>query len=140
MPVPAGGDTGLPTTPPAGAYASQADLDAVVSPVPGNADQLLVRASRDVDRALLTAVYDRTDPAVIAALRDAVLEQVAGNLASGDRGGLGAASAPSSFTIGRLAVQGATPAAVPRTGGLVDQAWAVLQAAGLTGHGPGAVW
>lgn len=120
------------------AYASPDDLVGIVDPVPANASLLLARASRDVDRALVAAVYDPAAPDVIEALRQATVEQVAGGLAEGDRSGLGLSTAPQSFTIGRIAVQrGATSTSrAPRTGGLVDQAYAVLQAAGLTGHPP----
>ncbi|MFI7547208.1 hypothetical protein [Actinoplanes sp. NPDC049599] len=125
------------TLPPPGAYAARTDLAGVIPVVPDNAEQLLVRASRDVDRALLTAVYDPTDPAVIAALRDATVEQVAGNLGSGDKTGLGITTTPQGFTLGKLSVQKpAAPASAPRTGVLVDQAWSILQAAGLTGQSP----
>jgi hypothetical protein len=118
------------------AYATVEELTDHLGSTPTNAAQLLVRASRDVDRALLASVYDDTDTAVTDALRDATLEQVAGTLAGGDTGGLGSTNTPSSFTIGRLAVQGAAATTVPRTGQLVDQAYAILQAAGLTGHAP----
>lgn len=141
MPVPAGGDDALPTTPPAGAYAAQADLDGVIDPIPANADQLLVRASRAIDRALLTSRYDPEDAAVIAALRAATVEQVAGTLAGGDRGGLGVTSTPASFAIGRINVTGASSGSTaPTTGGLVDQAWSILQSAGLTGHPVEETW
>lgn len=142
MPVPLAGNTGLPIIPPPGAYAAQADLKGVVDPIPANADQLLVRASRAIDRALLTAIYDPTDPHVILALRQATVEQLLGGLQDGDRTGLGGTSTPPSFTLGRLSVQGAggTASVVTRTGGLVDQAWAILQAAGLTGHAPQERW
>lgn len=125
------------TLAPAGSYAARSDLAGVIPSIPDNVDQLLVRASREVTRALIAAVYDPTDPVIIQALRDATVEQVAGSLAGGDKTGLGASSTPAGFTIGRITVQkpaGSTD--VPRTGGLVDQAFAVLQAAGLTGHAP----
>ncbi|MET0492915.1 MAG: hypothetical protein ABW000_07255 [Actinoplanes sp.] len=119
-------------------YATPADLNGVVTPVPANAELLIARASRDIDRALLSAVYDPSDPDVIEALRLATVEQVAGTLDSGDKNGLGVAPAPKSFTIGRLSVQHAnsTPPQARRTGRLVDQAFTVLQTAGLTGHAP----
>jgi hypothetical protein len=142
MPVYGPEDDDYPTTPPAGAYAAQADLVGVVNPIPATADLLLVRASRAIDRALLTAVYDRTDPVMIAALKAATVEQLAGTLAGGDKQGLGVATAPpQSFTIGRLAVQKpAAATSAPTTGGIVDQAWSILQAAGLTGHAPLEAW
>jgi hypothetical protein len=132
MPIPAGPGPTIP-----GAYANLTDLDDHLGSTPANATQLLIRASRAVDRALLTAVYDPTDLDVIEALKQATLEQVAGTLESGEKTGLGVTTAaPSSFTIGRVAIQRKSPAAAPTTGGLVDQAWSVLQAAGLTGHAP----
>lgn len=125
-------------TPPAGAYASQADLADIVYPLPDNADLLLLRASRLIDRALLCSIYDPTDAAVIAALKVATLEQIAGSRASGDTTGLGILTTVSSFTLGKLTVQQqASTSTAPTTNGLVDQAWLALQTAGLTGGGPG---
>lgn len=131
------------TTPPTGAYASQADLAGILYPIPDNADQLLVRASLEIDRALLTAVYDTTDTAVIAALKQATLEQIAGNAQDGDSTGLGGVTqTATNFSIGKISVQKAATSTspVPRTVGLVSQAWLTLQAAGLTGGGPGERW
>lgn len=137
MPVPA---DGYPTTPPTGAYASQQDLaDSGLDPMPANADLLLLRASRMINRALLTSVYDATDADVIAALRDACVEQVLGMLAGGDTGGMGISTSVGSFQIGKLQVQKRSSTATgqaPTTSGIVDQAWAILQSAGLTGHAP----
>ncbi|GIE29964.1 hypothetical protein Ait01nite_030090 [Actinoplanes italicus] len=129
--------------PPTGAYASQADLSDILSPLPDNADQLLIRAAREIDRALLAAVYDITDPVYVEALRQASLEQIAGNAQDGDSTGLGGIlTTITSFTIGKLqGTKAATPTSpVPRTNGLVDQAWLTLQAAGLTGGQPGEPW
>jgi hypothetical protein len=131
------------TTPPTGAYASQADLAAILYPLPDNADQLLVRAAREIDRALLCQTYDTEAAATIAALRQATLEQIAGNAQDGDSTGLGGILTTSTdFSIGKLSVKrSSTPTTpVPRTNGLVDQAWLTLQAAGLTGGGPGERW
>jgi len=121
-----------------GAYASVDDLTEHLGRTPANAAQLLVRASRDVDRALLCAVYDPEDPDVVAALRMATLEQVAANLDMGNLSGNGRTSG-GGFTLGRLSVQPASQdseGAPRRIGTLWEQAWSVLQAAGLTGHGP----
>lgn len=123
-----------------GAYATVQDLTEYLGHTPANAAQLLVRASRDVDRALLCAVYDPADPDVVQALREATCEQVAGYLDSGELTGTGAAPTMSGFTIGKLSVQH-TPGAgggqqASRVAGLWPQAWQVLQAAGLTGQGP----
>lgn len=119
-------------------YATVADLGAVPGiVVPAGAEQLLTRASRDVDQALIAAVYDPTDPAVIAALREATVEQAAGYIEAGDRRGTGA-TLPQSFSLGSLSVQLGQGAAGPaRVGGLYRQAWLVLQRAGLTGQEPG---
>ncbi|MFF0721343.1 hypothetical protein [Micromonospora sp. NPDC003816] len=125
-----------------GAYASVDDLNELLGRTPLNAARLLVRASRDVDRALLCAVYDATDPAVVEALREATLEQVASGLDSGDVTGTGAAPPTSSFSVGKVSVvrggqgAGGSSAQASKIGSLWPQAWQVLQAAGLTGHGP----
>lgn len=120
------------------AYATSADLAGYVDTVPANADLLLDRASRQIDQALLTSVYDTADADVIEALKVATCEQVAGNLAAGVTDGIGAA-VPTSFTLGKLSVSrgqgGANPAAQARkVYGLWEQAWLVLQQAGLTGQ------
>jgi hypothetical protein len=130
--------------PAAGAYASVDDLNDWLGSTPANAALLLVRASRDVNRALLCAVYEvdddglPTSDAYLEALRMATLEQVAGNLGAGNTSGLGRTSG--GFTLGRLSVQRATggsDAASPvKIGALWEQAWNVLQQAGLTGDGP----
>jgi hypothetical protein len=64
-------------------YATTVDLaNYLEAAPPAGARRLLVRASRRVDRALLTAVYDvdehelPTDPRIAAALRDATCAQV----------------------------------------------------------------
>ncbi|RGC68425.1 hypothetical protein C5N14_13645 [Micromonospora sp. MW-13] len=124
------------------AYATVEELEAYLGATVARATLLLTRASRDVDRALLCAVYDVDDPDVQAALRDATCEQVAGNLDSGDTTGSGAAPPTSGFSIGKVSVQrggqgaGGSAAQASKIGPLWPQAWAVLQQAGLTGHGP----
>lgn len=118
------------------AYATVAELTAHLGSEPANAQQLLDRASRDVDRALLCQVYDPADPDVIAALRLATLEQVAANLDVGDLSGMGG-SKRRGFSLGRLAMQASNAEDKPRRiGSLWEQAWDVLQQAGLTGQGP----
>lgn len=134
------------------AYATEAELTAYPVTVPAGASAalLLTRASRDVDRALLTAVYDvddngdPTDADVIAALRDATCEQVAGMIASGDLTGTGAAAPSSGFSIGKISVQRGGGTGQPqarKVGGLWPQAWQVLRdprlAGKLTFAGPG---
>ena len=119
------------------AYATVEDLAAVPGlTVPTNAAILLTRASRDVDLALLCAVYDPTAPDVVAALKEATVEQAAGYLGAGDRTGIGS-SPPQSFSIGSLAVQRGQGSTGPdKVGDLYRQAWLVLQQAGLTGQEP----
>ncbi|WP_433793941.1 hypothetical protein [Actinoplanes sp. CA-252034] len=111
---------------PAGAHASVDDLPA---PVPADAVDRLVRASRDVDAALLSAFYDPTAPDTLEVLRQATVAQVLGELADArSRGG---------FTIGKISVQAGPDRDRPaRVGPLWQQAWTILQLAGLTGHGP----
>lgn len=126
------------------AYATPEQLEEYPIAVPSGADVdlLLTRASRDVDQALLCAVYDPEDADVQAALRDATIEQVAGILDSGDRTGTGAAAPTASFSIGKISVvrggqgAGGSAAQAARIAGLWPQAWQILQQAGLTGHGP----
>lgn len=124
------------------AYATVEELETYLGVTVARATLLLTRASRDVDRALLTAVYDTTDPDVIEALRDATCEQVAGYLDSGDLTGTGATPPSTGFTIGKVSVQRAQSGAGGSSGqaskmaGLWPQAYLILQQAGLTGHEP----
>lgn len=126
------------------AYATIDELTDHIGRTPINAQLLLDRASRDVDRALLTAVYDvddngaATDPDVIAALKLATLEQVAAGLDAGNTTGNGV-TVSGGFSIGKISVQAASgtqTGAARMVGPLWEQAWLVLQQAGLTGHGP----
>ncbi|GAA1395160.1 hypothetical protein ACFQZ4_24160 [Catellatospora coxensis] len=122
------------------AYATSADLAAYVDTVPDNADLLLDRATRDVNRALLTSVFDVEDAETAEALKVATCEQAAGQLAAGATDGIGGA-APTSFTLGKLTVNrgggGSNPAAqAVKVNGLWQQAWLALQEAGLTGQEP----
>ncbi|OKI47231.1 hypothetical protein [Micromonospora sp. CB01531] len=118
------------------AYATVVQLNEKLGRTPVNAQQLLDRASRDVDRALLCTVYDPEAPDVVTALREATLEQVAANLDQGDITGSGG-TRRGGFSIGRLAVQASAKDDKPvKIGSLWEQAWDILQSAGLTGHGP----
>jgi hypothetical protein len=110
----------------------------VTVPAGVDAELLLRRASRDIDQALLTAIYDPTDPAVVTALMEATCEQVAGILDSGDRTGTGAATPAASFSIGKVSVQrsGGSASQASQIGPLWPRAWQILQQAGLTGQGP----
>lgn len=122
------------------AYATVEQLDAYLGYLPKNANRLLDRASRDIDRVLLCAVYDGTDDTTTA-LRDATLEQVAYQLEQGNMSGIrhglqpgvptGASAGGVDLSRGQ-SVGGAT-ASLPLLG---EQAYAVLQRAGLTGGGP----
>ncbi|TYB50239.1 hypothetical protein FXF51_56785 [Nonomuraea sp. PA05] len=129
------------------AYATVDDLvPAYLATAPANASLLLARASRDVDQALLTAVYPvddagmPTEPAHVTALMEATCEQVAAWAAAGEDG-TGATTVWDDVQIGsvRLARRGAQ-AGGGQTGSaarpLAPQAWSVLQQAGLTGHEP----
>ncbi|EEP73506.1 hypothetical protein MCAG_03833 [Micromonospora sp. ATCC 39149] len=125
----------------AGAYASVADLTDWLGSTPAGAERLLVRASRDVDSALLCSVYDADDADVQLALQQATCEQVAGMLDAGDLSGTGVAPASTGFTIGKVSVQQGAPGSgsaggTARVGRLWYQAWLILQTAGLTGQGP----
>jgi len=122
------------------AYATVQELTNAMLPKapPANAQQLLDRASRDVDQALLCAVYDPADADVVAALKLATLEQVQAGLDNGDQTGNGVTRG-GGFTLGRMSVQAASSSsegAARKIGRLWEQAWAVLQQAGLTGDGP----
>lgn len=129
------------------AYATIDDLTPTyVDPAPANATLLLERASRLVDDALLCAVYDvdedglPTDPAHIAALRDATCEQVAAWIAVGEDG-TGASAEYGDVQIGsvRLARTARGGSQTGAGGGgsaaarLAPQAWMILQQVGLVG-------
>jgi hypothetical protein len=129
------------------AYATVGELDAALGYTPTGAQQLLDRASRDIDQALLTAVYDvdsggaATDPDVIAALRAAAIEQVAYQLELGNTSGIrhgmqpGVPSGTSagSVDLSRGQSVGGNTERLPRIG---EQVWSILQAAQLVPQGP----
>ncbi|BAL85468.1 hypothetical protein AMIS_2480 [Actinoplanes missouriensis 431] len=123
-----------PTIP--GAYATLTQLHDHLGRTPANARQLLLRASRAVDQVILCAIYDPTDPATIAALREAVLEQIAVGLEQGDVTGSGGRKG-GGFSFGKISVSPkAAEDRAAKVGDLWSSAWAILQQAGLTGHGP----
>jgi hypothetical protein len=121
-------------------YATTADLANFLEKAPpANARRLLWQASRDVERATKTAIYDvddngfPTDTAVKAAMRDAVCAQVEWWGETGDS--LGAGGQWSSVKIGSVALDGR--AAASGTGGeLTPNAVTFLENAGLL---PGSV-
>lgn len=131
------------------AYATVEQLidDDVLGYTPVNAQQLLDRASRDIDYALLCSVYDvdssgnPTDPDVIEALREATLEQVVYNLEAGNTAGIRHGlqpGVPSGSSAGEVDLSRGTSAGgsterLPRVG---EQPWSILQAAGLVAEGP----
>ncbi|MBN1174562.1 MAG: hypothetical protein JXA67_20505 [Micromonosporaceae bacterium] len=126
-------------------YATTADLgQELLTRITADPDRLLAVASRDVDTALLCAVYDvddvtglPTDADVLTALTAATVEQVYGYVEAGDQRATGAGQ-PQSFSIGSLSVQRGQQATGPaKVGDLYRGAWLVLQQAGLTGYGPG---
>lgn len=107
---------------------------------PANIGRLLTLASRDVDAALISAVYNPDDEQVITALREATIEQAAYHLDTGDTTGTGGLAAYGMVSIGSVQLGRAAQAGGGQTGSaarpLAPGAWAVLQTAGLTGHGP----
>ncbi|MBA9003665.1 hypothetical protein [Thermomonospora cellulosilytica] len=126
------------------AYATPAELATFLglAEPPAGAARLLDRASRDVDTATVTAVYDTdtngaaTDPDITAALKAATLEQAAYRLDAGDGTGAGkwADVSIGSAKLGRRT--DVTPPAQATAGRLSVDAWQILYAAGLIGQGP----
>jgi hypothetical protein len=124
-------------------YASTADLSAFLTAngmgaAPANAQLLLDRASRLVRSATMTAVYDTdtdgnaTDPAVLAALKNATLEHVAVLITMGSDG---APTGYQSFSAGRISLgrdQSSGAGNIADGSTLAPQAYLELQAAGLT--------
>lgn len=123
------------------AYATAAELEAVIGYQPSNASLLLDRASRDIDRALLTATYDATDTDLLEALKAATIEQVAWHLEIGNTDGLRhgmQSGVPSGTSAGSVDLSrgrsvGGSSEDLPLLG---EQVWAILQTAQLTGQGP----
>ncbi|WP_435109926.1 hypothetical protein [Nocardiopsis synnemataformans] len=133
-------------------YATPEELEAFLGHTPDGAERMLTRATRRIRSALLSAIYDPTNPDTAAALREATLELcawwddngmnggeqegdlgdprswtsvTAGSISLGGRGG-GSASSGSSSASARAAARA----------GLPEQAYLTLQQAGLTGHAP----
>lgn len=129
------------------AYATSTDYaNKLRAAAPLGVEPLLERASQVVDQALLTAVYPVDDDGLpteadhIAALRDAVCEQVAAWLQVGEDG-TGASGEYQDVQIGSVRLGRGTSSGGAGGGGsaatrLAPQAWTALQQAGLTGHGP----
>jgi hypothetical protein len=120
-------------------YANTAELANFLQAVPpANARKLLVQASRDIERATRTAVYDTdtsgfpTDAAVLAAFRDATCAQVEWWAETGDS--LGVNGQWGDVKIGSVTLGGG--ASTSGTGGqLTANASTILELAGLLpGH------
>lgn len=127
------------------AYATSTDLNGVLGYTPANAQVLLVRASRDIDRALESATYDvdtsgnPTDAVVTVALKDATCEQVAYNLEVGNANGIPhglQSGVPSGTSAGAVELSRG-----PSTGGAtVDQPWLAEQASIILRQTQGITW
>ncbi len=123
------------------AYATAEELEAHLGYAPQGADRLLDRASRDIDRVLVCQVYDTEAEDIVAALKAATLEQVAYQLVQGNvdgvrhgmQPGVPTGASAGSVDLSRGQSVGGDTKALPLIG---DQAWAALQAVGLTGQGP----
>jgi hypothetical protein len=134
------------------AYATVQDLTdsgvlGYTGEAPANAQVLLDRASRDVDRAINSAVYSvdddglPTDSAVAEALKEATLEQVAYQLEEGNTNGIRhglQSGVPSGSSAGLVELSrgqsaGGSTADAPWLG---DQAEWILRQAGLRGQAP----
>lgn len=114
---------------------------------PANAQLLLDRASRDVDRAINSAIYPvdtdgrPTGSTVAAALKQATLEQVAYQLQVGNtegirhgmQSGVPSGSSAGSVELSRGQSAGGSSIDVPFLG---DQAEWILRQAGLRGQAP----
>ena len=122
------------------AYATKEEYEAETgTTAAANIGRLLTLASRDVDVALIAAVYDPNNEDVQTALREATIEQAAYWLDTGDTTGTGGIAAWTDVQIGSVRLAGGQ-AGGGQTGSaarpLAPQAHAVLQLAGLTGHEP----
>ena len=112
-------------------------------PAPTGVERLLARASRDIDAALLTAIYDTdstgmpTDPDIVATLADATCAQVEYQQATGDDG-TGAAGQWDSVSIGPVSMSGRRPR--PQAAGDLDLAPRAGRALAAAGLFPGVIW
>lgn len=129
------------------AYATSTDLSDTFGFTPNNAQVLLDRASRDIDRALQTATYDvdgdglPTDAAVAAAFKAAVVEQVAYYLEQGNKDGIRhglQSGVPSNVSAGEIALSRGPSVGGDTTGldWLGDQAQWILRSAPNITWGP----
>lgn len=120
----------------AGLHATSADYARYIGgTLPDNLQQLLRRASLDVDKQLLGASYDDDDADVLAALAQATCEQVAYCLSQGWTDGIPAGYDEVSIGSVRLK-RGSGAAGEARPAPFGTEAYTILQLAGLTGHAP----
>lgn len=129
------------------AYATVQDLRDLLGYTSGNAQVLLDRASRDVDRAINSAIYPTdtdgqpTDAAVATALMQATIEQIAFQLEVGNSEGIRhgmQSGVPSGASAGGVELSrgqsvGGSTIDAPWLG---DQAEWILRQAGLRGQPP----
>ncbi|MFF2014006.1 hypothetical protein ACFVWY_33775 [Streptomyces sp. NPDC058195] len=111
-------------------------------PTPADADRLLIRASDDVDDALLAAIYDTdtagmpTAPAVVRALAAATCAQVEYVIAQGGDD-TGAAGQWDAVSIGPVSMSGRRGGPVGAGVDIGPRARRALARAGLL---PGVIW
>lgn len=131
-------------------YATSAELTTWGVTPPANAAALLRSASILVHRDTMTAIYDidtatslPTDPALVAALRDATCSQVATWVALAidpAKGAAGAGKVVSAKSIGSASITYAASAAAQAladaTRDLSQEAWLILAQAGLASTSP----
>lgn len=126
-------------------YATVADLAAYLDAddMPASAQRLLRDATVLVDRLLMSSLYDvdaddmPTDPRHVAAVRDAVCEQVHWWTQTGDP--YGARAAFGSVHIGSISLSGPSAGSRQAQQGatrISPQAIAILENAGLLGQPP----
>lgn len=142
-----------PATVPTGerVYATTVDYMNAIHEAPAgvNLRRALAAATRTIEGALLTALYETdsvtllpTDTAVTAAIRDAVVEQARWAIEQGDPYGLGV-DVYQNASIGSLALgRGANGGSADPPGRRSPEALAILARAGLTGGAPqtGVLW
>jgi hypothetical protein len=129
-----------------GSYASTKDYADYIgladgAALPGNLALLLRRATREVNRALVTAIYKPTDDGfdgrpISESLRDMTCEQVSFHLARGE--GEGMPSGFQSVAIGSVQLgRGYSSAGGESdTQRFSELAWQIAVDAGITGHAP----
>jgi len=125
-----------PSAPLPGSYANTQDFydwTGPDGPRPTSLVQLLRRASRAVDRALLAKVYDVTDATVIEALMQATCEQAAFYEATGMADGINPGYHSVQIGSVNLTRGYSSAGSSANDDKLSAQAFAILQLAGLTG-------